>query len=215
MVFALGTTPAGGATVDRVVASLGRTAITASDVEREYRLELLLEGKASTTEPAGEVLDQVRNKIIDRVLLEEEVRSSGIQVNPNDPSVTERAQDAHNKFATKQAFEDALSGVGMSEGELQQYFANQAAVLLLIDRRLRPEVSVEPAEIEAYYQGTLIPELQRQKQDQALALSDVEDRIREILVQKKINVLLEAWLEHLRNERDVKLYGGAAAEDKS
>ena len=196
-----------------MVASVGRTAITASDVQNEYRLELFLESRPASTEPTAVVLNQVRGRVVDRILLQEEAQSSEIQVDADDQSVTDRMREARDKFPTERTYLDALGAAGMSEDDLRRHFANQAAILLLIDRRLRPEAAVDPSEIEAYYRGTFIPEMQ-QKQNQPPALDDVEDRIREILTQKKINILLDAWLERLRAEREVKLYGGASAEGK-
>jgi SurA N-terminal domain len=206
--------PASAETVDRVAASVGRTAITASEVEQEYRLELFLEGKSpASAEPGQAVLEQVRSRIIDRVLLQEEVQASGIHVGPDDRAVAQRLQEVRDKFPAPQAFEEGLRGLGITEDELRRHLAEQVEVLRLIDIRLRPEVTVEEPEIEAYYHGTLIPELARQGQQPPPALSGVEDQIREILVQKKINLLLEAWLERLRAGHDVRLYGSPEAED--
>jgi hypothetical protein len=203
-------------TVDRVVASVGHQAVTASDVEKEYRLELFLEGNPpSDAEPGLGALDQVRGRVIDRVLLEDEVQANGIQIAVGDESVVQRLHALRDKFPAAQAYEEGLNAVGISEEDLRVHFAKQAEVLLLIDRRLRPEATVETPEIEAYYRNILIPDLARQGEKQPPALDDVEDRIREILVQKKINALLEAWLERLRAARDVKLYGSAEAENKS
>jgi len=202
-------------TLDRVVASVGNTAITASDVDREYRLELFIDGQSpSNTGPAPAVLEQVRSRLIDRVLLEGEVQANGIQVAADDQAVTQRFEAARARYPTGQAFEDGLRGARISEDDLRLHFMRQAEVLRLIDARLRPEATVEAPEIEAYYHNTLIPDLARQGHEQPPPLSDVEDRIREILVQQKINGLLDQWLERLRAARDVKLYGSAQAEEK-
>jgi parvulin-like peptidyl-prolyl isomerase len=202
-------------TVDRVVASVGNTAITASDVQEEYRLDLFLEGKPSNAEPGPAILDQVRGRLIDRVLLEEGAQASEIHVALDDPAVTQQMQEARDRFPAGNAFQQGLSGLGMSEDDLRLHFVAQLEVLRLIDQRLRPEATVEASEIESYYRGTLVPELARQGQNQPPALDDVTDRIREILVQKKINLLLEAWLERLRDAREVKTYGSAQAEGNS
>ena len=201
--------------VDRVVASVGPTAITASDVQREYRLEAFLAGRdPSNLQSDPATLDEVRGRVVDRVLLEEEAQANGVQLPADDESVLQRLQEAREKLASPQAFADALRAAGISEVDLRVHFFKEQKVLRLIDRRLRPEASVEPAEIEDYYQGTLVPELARQGQQQPPALDEVQDRIREILVQRKINGLLDSWLERLRAARDVKLYGSAQAEDK-
>jgi hypothetical protein len=214
-VLALGWAFPSAETIDRVVASVGRTAITASEVEPEYRLELFLDGKSPlSSEPGPAALEPVRNRMIDRVLLEEEVRASAIRVAVDDPAVGQRFDELRSKFPSAQAFAQGLLAVGISEQELRSRLAEQIEILHLIDQRLRPEATVDVPEIEAYYHSTLIPELARQGHEQPPALADVEDSIREILVQKKINGLLETWLERLRAARDVKLYGSAEAEDK-
>jgi hypothetical protein len=215
-VLAFAPVPAAAETIDRVVASVGRTAITASEVEQEYRLELFLEGKTpSSAEPSPAELDQVRSRMVDRVLLQEEVQAGGIKVTPEDRAVEQDLDEARNKFADPQAFTEGLRALGISEADLQLRFARQIEVLRLIDQRLRPEATVEAPEIETYYHSTLLPELARQGENHPPALGDVEDRIREILVQKKINVLLDAWLKRLREARDVRLYGSAEVEDKT
>ena len=213
---AWGAVPARSETVDRVVASVGRTAITASEVEQQYRLEFLLDGKApSNAEPGSAALEQARERLIDRALLEEEVQANGIQVSVDDESVSRQLKGIRDKFAASGAFEDGLRAAALTEGDLRLHLARQIEILRLIDLRLRPEANVEPAEIETYYRETLVPELAKQGQPQPPALAEVEDRIREILVQEKINSLLEAWLRRLRAGREVKLYGSAEAESKT
>ena len=69
---------------------------------------------------------------------------------------------------------------------------------------------VDPGEIEAYYRDTLVPSLRKENQSTA-PLSEVESRIREILVQQKIDSLLDAWLKRLRNRGDVQIFGNPEA----
>jgi peptidyl-prolyl cis-trans isomerase SurA len=200
-----------GQTLDRVVASVGDTAITASDVEAEYRLELFLDGKAPEgPEPSDAVLDQVRQRMIDRILLEEEVHADGIRASPDDQAVQARFADLQRKFQGAEGFQRALKDVGMSESDLREALAEQEEILRLIDHRLRPEAIVEPAEIDSYYRNSLLPDLARQGNQQAPLLDQVEGRIREILVQQKIDGLLEDWLKRLRARSDVHVSGNAS-----
>lgn len=205
--------PGRGQTVDRVVASVGNTAITSSDVENEFRLELFLEGKpVGDANPDRATLNQVRDRLIDRVLLDEEARASEIKVSPDDPAVDRRLEEVRKKFPNLTAYENGLKALAMTEAGLRPDLAEQHTILQLIDQRLRPEATVEASEIEAYYQNTLVPELARQRQP-VPPLAEVRDRIREILVQQKISGLLEDWLKRLRAARDVKTYGSPEAED--
>jgi hypothetical protein len=98
----------------------------------------------------------------------------------------------------------------MSGEALKSVLAEEEAILRLIDQRLRPQATAEPAEIEAYYRDTLVPRLQKENQS-APPLPEVESRIREILVQQKIDNLLDEWLKRLRNRGDVRVFGSAEA----
>ena len=199
-------------TLDRVVASVGNTAITASDVEDEYRLELVLEGKdPSGPDPEAATLNGVRDRLIDRILLDEEVQAGQIKVSAHDQTVTDRLQAVRRKFPGEESFQGTLRALGLDEQELREKLAQEEATLRLIDQRLRPVATVEPAAIETYYRDTLLPELGRQGQKPPPALDEVRDRIREILVQQKINQLLAAWLQTLRARREVRLHGSAEA----
>lgn len=202
-----------GQTLDRVVASVGNTAITSSDVENEYRLELFLDGKpVEGADPDAATLNQVRERMIDRVLLREEAQASEIKVAPDDKTVDQRLGEVRRKFPSLTAYQNGLKALHMTEADLRQDLAEQEAILQLIDQRLRPEATAEPSEIEAYYRNALVPELARQGQ-QPPPLPEVTDRIREILVQQKTSGLLEDWLKRLRAARDVKTYGSAETED--
>ena len=201
-------------TLDRVVAAVGNTAITASDVEAEYRLELFLDGKALAAPPDAGALNQVRQRMIDRILLEEEVRADGIKVSPDDPAVAARLSELRKKYPDDGSFKASLKSLDMSEEALKSILAREEAILRLIDQRLRPQAVVEPAEIEAYYRDTLVPSLRKGNQPTP-PLAEVESRIREILVQQKIDSLLDEWLKRQRNRGDVQIFGSAEAGGNS
>jgi peptidyl-prolyl cis-trans isomerase SurA len=199
--------------LDRIVASVGNNAITSSEVGNEFRLELFLDGKSvEAADPDAATLNEVRDRMIDRVLLDEEARASEIKVAPDDPAVNQRLDEVRKRFPNLVGYQNGLKALQMTEADLCQSLAEQQAILQLVDQRLRPDATVEPTEIEGYYRSTLVPELARQGR-QPPPLADVTDRIREILVQQKISVLLEDWLKRLRATRDAKTYGNAEADD--
>ncbi len=198
-------------TLDRVVAAVGNTAITASDLESEYRLELFLDGKEPEGDPDVATLNQVRQRLIDRLLLEDEVRDDGIKVSSDNPAVAARWGELQKKFPSPEAFASGLAKLGTSQDAVKNALVQEEAILRLIDQRLRPEAVVEPAEIETYYHNTLVPSLEREGNQQPPPLGDVENRIREILVQQKIDSLLDAWLKRLRKGGDVQIFGNPEA----
>lgn len=206
---------AGAETVDRVVAAVGNRAITASDLEAEYKLELLLDAKdPDGRNPDANTLARVRDRLIDQDLLEQEAVADGVDVRPDDPAVDDRYKALLAKVASLGRLKSDLSHVGLSQDVLRRRLAREERILRVIDERLRPLAAVEPGEIESYYKQILAPELGRQGQQPAPPISEVESRIREILIQQKIDALLADWLKTLRSTHDVHVYDAAAEDNR-
>ncbi len=196
----------GAETSDRVVASIGNTAITQSDVEREYRFELFLEGHLPAALPDAATFESVRDRLIDQKLLVQEAAQENIQLADPPGVAADGLAEVRKRFPSEEAFRSALRSLGMDEKQVLRRLTDRQRILRLIDQRLRPAAGVERAEIEAYYGETFVPEFQRRNTGPAPALADVESQIREILVQKKIDQQLEAWLQELKSSRRVKVH---------
>ena len=194
-------------TIDRVVASVDNAAITQSEVETEYRIEVFLEeGRLPVAPPGAATFGRVRDHLIDQTLLVQEAASQQTEPGAFRDLAEQRLADIRKKCTTDAAFHSDLRSLGIDERQLLERLEEQERVLRLIDQRMRPLVSVEHDEIGAYYRETFLPEYVRHYKGPAPVLGDVENQIREILVQKKIDQQLEAWLKELRSNHRVKLY---------
>ena len=193
-------------TLDRVVASIGNVALTASDVEQEYRFELFRNGQTPVTPPDLATLERVRDRLIDQRLLAEEAEAENVERADLPRQAAETLIEVRTKYPSEEAFQSALQTLGTSEGEVLSRLEDQASVLQIIDQRLRPAAWVEQTEIETYYHETFVPEYARHTVGPAPALEEVESQIREILVQQKIDQLLATWLQELKAGRRVRLH---------
>jgi len=192
-------------TVDRVVASIGASAITDAEIEAEYRFEMFLDGKAAPSGPDRATLERVRDRLIAQRLLAEQAAAEGTE--PEDPPPSNEALDeVRQKFASPQAYQAALRSLGMDEQQVAARLAEQAKMLQMIEKRFRPSASPERAEIETYYRETFCPEFARRSKAPPPPLAEVENKIRDILVEKKIDGLLEAWLEEMKSSQRVKVH---------
>jgi peptidyl-prolyl cis-trans isomerase SurA len=195
-------------TIDRVVASIGDRAITQSDVVQEYRFETFVnDGRVPRRPPPSGLLGKVEARLVDQELLTEQLRDF-----PVDPSsVREKAADELNairkRFRSVERYRAALSSLGLSEPQVLSRLEIQQRILMMVDERTRPAAAVEPQDIEDYYRKTFLPQLAKTTKGKPPLLSEVEDRIREILIQQKMNQLLEEWLTELRREQHVQILG--------
>jgi hypothetical protein len=193
-------------TVDRVVASIGNAALTASDAEQEYRFELFSNGQSPSAPPDLATPERVRDRLIDQRLLAEEAQAENVERTDLPPQGAATLAEVRKKYPSEEAFQAALRTLEMDEQEVLRRLEDQMLVLHIIDQHLRPAAWVERAEIEAYYQKTFGREHVEQAAGPTPALEEVENQIREILVQEKIDHLLSSWLQELKASRRVRLY---------
>ena len=80
--------------------------------------------------------------------------------------------------------------------------------LQMITNRLRPTALPDPDQVDAYYEKTFVPEYAKEHSGPPPPLDSVRGQIREILVQKKMNELLDNWLERLKSTHRVTIHSG-------
>jgi hypothetical protein len=188
------------------MASLGASAITQSDAEREHRFELFLEGKTATAEPDRPTLEQACERLVEQKLL-------ALEAGPDFPTpgsfrdaALEELGEVRKRYANQEAYLSALRTLAMSEEEVLDRLAQQQWIVKIVDQRLRPAATPEASEIEAYYRETFVPEYARRSAAPPPPLAEVESQVREILVQKKTNELLASWLEELKSSHQVRFH---------
>ncbi len=195
----------GAETVDRVVAVIGNDGITESDVIQEYRFEVFAAGGSLPANlPDAAAFGKAESRLINQKLLEQQLANY-----PEDRNVVreraeqqmDRVQEHSKGFAQ---FDAALRLLGLTRAQFLSRLEQQQHILMMIDNRLRPAAAVEPRDIQTYYHKTFLPEFERRYGGDSPPLSQVQDRIREILVQERINQLLQQWLTELKQAQHVR-----------
>jgi hypothetical protein len=187
--------------VDRIVAIVGEDPILLSEAEEVIGLGLagrrLGEGDA-------ELRERVIDGLIEQRLRFHEVDRSGFHRVP----VTEieaRVADIAAAFPDREAFLRRLAELGMNEQEVRQLVARQIAVLTYVTERLGARVFVGFEDIRAYYQESVVPDLER-RGEPVPPLDEVREAIRAVLHEQRLNQELERWTEELRAEADVLVF---------
>jgi hypothetical protein len=194
-------------TLDRVVASIGHVAITLSDVEQEYRFERFLDAQWPAPPPNSATLASAREHLTYQMLLTREENPVPGEKAESEKSAAERLPALRKEYARPEDFQRTLKDLGMTETEVVARIAQQELMLRLIDERLRPAASPSDDAIADYYRSTFVPEFQRKNGSAAAPpLAEVEGQIREILTQKRINELLDQWIEDLKPTTNVRFH---------
>jgi hypothetical protein len=202
-----GTVSTAAQILDRVVASIGHAAITASDVEQEYRFERFLDAQWPAPSPSSADLAGARERLTYQILLTREENPGPADKTGSEAAAAERLAALRKEFVHPEDFQRALKDLGMTETEALARIAQQELMLRLIDQRLRPEASPSEQEVADYYHSTYLPEFQKKNGDaKAPPLSEEEGQIREVLIQKRINELLDQWIEELKPTTNVRFH---------
>ncbi len=184
--------------VEEVLAVVGNTPILYSDVTLAALVRLL-------ERDAAENDQDFRSRLLDaRIRLEVEFRDleeSGLLFRLDlDPQAARNALIARGGGA--EALEPELAGSGLSWPDLEELALRMAAADAYVEQRLRPRVSVSMEEIDAAYQELLVAEIATADEPPP-PIAVVQDQLRTLLVERKLNEEIERWLVRAGDRQEV------------
>jgi peptidyl-prolyl cis-trans isomerase SurA len=191
-----------GETIDRVVAIVNNSVVLQSDVDDGVRCEAFLDAKPLTNVSATTFQNSL-DRLIDQELMRQQMGEFDFTI--SDEARSKVAELRKQRGASPEQWQAQLAAYGIDETTLATCVSKQLDTLAFVDRRLRPSIHIERAQVEAYYKDTLLPQLRQQGSKETPGLRDVEPEIREILVQRTINEMLATWLRNLRQQSRIQL----------
>jgi len=201
--------PAAPIVLDRVVAVVNKHAILASDIDDEIRLSVLdpnLVGQGTLTRQGA--IDQ----LISRALIEQQIREQDMQaIAPSQDEVDARLKQirvqlpacVRENCATDAGWKAFLAAHSLTPERVESYLRYRLEILGFIEQRFRQGIQISPQQVESYYRDILLP--QYAPGETVPPLDQVAPRIQEILLEKQVNVLFDAWLKNLREQGDVEV----------
>jgi hypothetical protein len=199
--------------LDRMLAVVNNVPIFQSDWENAVRWEALMNGRSPESMTVTEQRE-VFNRLIERELIREQMK--GFALKPiGDDEVKQKLQEVRADIkgaASDVGWKKLLAENGLSEGDAVAQVRTQLELLRFLDVRLRPMVRVDYRTIQNYYRNEYLPALQKQGAKE-VPLSEVNDKIREILTQQRLEEQTNIWVETLRQAADIR-YPKALAQAK-
>lgn len=194
-------------TLDREVAIVNGELILESDLESEERFAAF----QPFASPAKIARDQLINRLIDRTLILQQMALQP-QAPISDTNVDNELlslRKALPKCAayhcdTQAGWEKFVADQGFTMDELRERWRMRMELLQFIEERFRMGIRISPDEIDTYYKTALLPEYQRENATPP-AEATVSDRIQEILLQQRVDKLLDDWLTALRAQGGVTI----------
>jgi hypothetical protein len=194
-------------TLDSVVAVVNGDLVLQSDVEAEQRFAAF----QPFSEPKPIARDEVIERLIDRSLIQQQM---ALQPEPPiaDAQVETQLETLRKAIPacaayhcdTQAGWEKFVADQGFTMQEVIDRWRLRMEVLRFIEERFRMGIRIEQGDIDAYYKKTMVPVYLKEKATPP-AEATIADRIQEILLQQRVNKLLDDWLTALRAEGTVRM----------
>ena len=194
-----------GQEIDRVVAIVNGDLILDSDVDEERRFT---DFQPYRDPDGGYTRDGAIERLINRDLILQQIK-----LRPEDPitdAEVKKELDALRKSIpacksvcdTEAGWQSFLAAHGFTQQSLTARWRERMEVLRFIEERFRMGTRISPAEIQSYYEKTMLPQYEHQHVTPP-KLDAISDRIQEVLLQEQVSNLLGDWLKSLRAQGSV------------
>ncbi len=192
-----------GEVIDGIVATVNRQPLLRSDWDEAVCFEAFMQQKPLTAVTESDRVLALQ-RLIDRQLLKAQM-GNALYMQPSNDELQQdvaklRAQVPNGN--DDESWRKLLASYGLSEDVVKEHLRNEFQVMNFVEVRLRPNVHVQQEDVEAYYQNQLLADLQKNG-GKVVPLDEVEPRIRELLTQQRMDVMLEAWMHNLRQQADI------------
>lgn len=196
--------------LDRVIAVINGDVILESDLEEELHYAVLQPYAVPSNQPSRE---RALQRLINRTLILQQIRDMNMQeVEPKESEVDQRIAELRKQLPacmrfhcqTEEGWQAFLRANNFTVEEVKDHWRHRLEILSFIEQRFRSGIQIPQQDIQKYYQESFVPQFAKEKAKPP-ALNTVASRIEEILLQQKVNELLQDWLKSLRQRGGVEI----------
>lgn len=175
--------------IDGIAVRIGDDVVTDSEVRQLEDYQQLVDGHVQSR---AEVLQE----LVDQWIVRTEAAATKFP-HPTASEVNEEFHALEKQFKSPQEFQEKLAHAGLTQDAALQVLERQIYYVRFLNYKFHATAQVTSAEIEAYYQKQLAPQLEK-KGLSLPPLNQVEAQIRQLLTQEQINKKAAQWLEEAK-----------------
>ena len=176
--------------IDGVAARIEDDILTDSEVRELGAFQELVDGHAKSR-------DELIRELADQWIVRGEIETAKYPP-PSAGDVDRAYAGLVAQFASQEDFAKRCSAVGLSDAAVRRLLQQQLYLSRFLDFRFRPATQVDSKQVEAFYNNELVPQLKAKNQT-VPPLEDVDDTIREVLIQRAISQRATQWLDDTRS----------------
>jgi hypothetical protein len=189
--------------LDRVVARVGKDAITESTLRRHLRMEAFFAGTAPELGP--DARRKAAERLIDQILIRRELELNRFAPPSSADVETQIGELSKLRHEDAAALSASLQRSGFSFDDLHSEIQYQIMLLRFVDFRFSAGILVPDDEIQQAYEKEVTPEA-RQRNVPVPSADEARAGIVKLLKYRKTNVALEQWLAQARQQVKIHLF---------
>ena len=191
-----------GQPIDGIAARIEDDVLTDSEIGELAAFQKLVDGQSK---PRVELIRELADQWIVRGEAD-----AGKYPPPTADDVDRAYKQLVAQFPSPAEFEKRCAAVGLSDAAVRRLLEQQLYLARFLDYRFRPAAQVDSKQIQAYYDDEFAPQL-KARGDKVPPIDDVEDTIREVLIQRDIDTLSKQWLDDTRDRLKIDIMADGAA----
>ena len=188
--------------VDWVVVVVGTDVVTASEVDLQLRLEAF--SNQRPVDNSGAARRQAIERLVEVSLISNEMHTSSFLLAKDEEVERELQALQQQGYLNKNTFSETLKVYSLNEKLLRDFLRQQINVLRFIDFRFRAGLDVNEQTIETYYENVYKKDVERLSGREPEPLAEVYEFLREIILQERVDELLDDWLKLLKSSNRVE-----------
>ncbi len=181
--------------VDRIVARVEDDIITLSEVRELGRYQQLVQGRSDSDDP-------LLAQLINQWIVNTEATAARFP-RPTETEVNGQLDRLGKQFPSAEAYYSRLRELGLTAAGVRRLVGRQLYLARYLDYKFRPVAQVEASAIEKYYREQLVPTLSARGQT-VPPLENVQEQIRELLVEREISERADRWLQETRSRLKIE-----------
>ena len=182
--------------IDGVAARIEDDLILESEVRELAAFQKLVDGQAK---PRLELM----NELADQWIVRGEANTAKYP-RPSAAEVDNAYQQFVKQFGPPEEFQKRCADAEITEAAVRRELEQQLYLAHFLDYRFRAAAQVDDKQVETYYNDEFAPQL-KTRGEPVPPLEEVEDTIREVLIQRAINARATKWLDDTRERLKIDI----------
>ena len=151
--------------------------------------------------------DRILNERIDEVVEEQQLRrTGGVDPDPREVEAKYRELEARLAKTPGGTLAERMARAHVTPDDVKGWIRRGLMLSTYVRERISPTIKTTDAELRAFFEGPFREEAREHGLETLPAFADVQDRLRELLRERKLNEAVAAWTKELREGTRILIY---------